>query len=66
VSINDRLAALGAFLSGVGAVLTSIWFVRRQRKQAREDCDRRLAEFERALHEGIEIERSHDEIRPTG
>jgi len=60
VSVSDRLAAVGAFLSGVGAVLTSVWYVRRQKQQAKRDCDERLKEFERALHEGIRIEKDHE------
>jgi len=58
---SDQLAALGAFLSGVGSVVTAGWFVRRQRKQAKLDCDERLAEFDRALHEGVEIGRQHED-----
>jgi len=62
----DQLAAAGAFLSGVGSVLSAAWYVRRQRKRADDDCAKRLEAFERALHEGIEIgthydaDRSHD------
>lgn len=57
----DSLAALGAFLSGVGSVVTASWYVRRARRQAEEDCQKRLAEFERALHEGVAIERGRHE-----
>jgi len=51
----ERLAALGAFLSGVASVVTAGWFVRRQKKQAKADCDQRLAEYQQALHEGLDI-----------
>jgi len=46
-------------------VLTSVWFVRKQKKQAKAECDERLADYQRALHEGIEIERTHDEDHQT-
>src|SRR4029453_12549245 len=62
----DPIAA-GAFLSGVASVLTASWYVRKARKRAIEECDKRLADFERALHEGIEIERGRDsQDRPAG
>ena len=54
---TDQLAAIGAFLSGVASVVTAYWYERRRRKRAEEDCDKRLAEFDRALHEGIDIAR---------
>jgi hypothetical protein len=64
---TDQIAALGAFLSGIGSVLSAAWFVRRQRKRADEECDKRIAEFDRALHEGVEIGRRHlDEDRQAG
>jgi hypothetical protein len=57
----DQIAALGAFLSGIGSVLSAAWYVKRQRKIAEQECDKRLAEYDRALREGIEIARSHDD-----
>ena len=56
---SDQLAALGAFLSGVGSVLSAVWYIRRAKRQAKADCDERLAEYDKALHEGIEIAK-HD------
>ena len=56
----DQLAALGAFFSGIGSALSAAWYVRRQRKRADSDCDKRIAEIDRALHEGIEIGRDHE------
>ena len=58
----DTLAAVGAFLSGVASVLTAAWYVRRARRRAKADCDQRLEEFDRALHEGIEIARHDDPV----
>ena len=55
----DQVAALGAFLSGVGSVLSAAWYIRRAKRQAKADCDERLAEYDKALHEGIEIAK-HD------
>jgi hypothetical protein len=57
----DQLAALGAFLSGAGSVLSAAWYVRRQRKRADDECDKRIQEFDRAFHEGVEIGRGRDE-----
>jgi hypothetical protein len=58
---HEELAAIGAFLSGVGSVVSAAWFVRRQRRQASEECDKRLQEYDRALHEGLNIARSDKE-----
>jgi len=51
----DAIAAAGAFLSGIASVLTAAWYTRRAKKGAEADCDKRLAEYDHALHEGIEI-----------
>jgi hypothetical protein len=61
----DQIAAAGAFLSGVASVLSAAWYVRRDRRQAKEDCDERITEIDRALHEGIKIEREHED-HPSG
>jgi uncharacterized membrane protein YdjX (TVP38/TMEM64 family) len=50
-------AALGAIPSGIAAVISSavsLWLVRRRE---RADCDKRVEEVVRALHEGIELGR---------
>ncbi len=47
----ERLAALGAFLSGVGSVLSAIWYAKKIRKRADEECEKRLAAFREGLHE---------------
>jgi len=49
----DQLAALGAFFSGMGSVLSAWLGIRYERKRGLADCERRLA----SLREGIEIER---------
>jgi hypothetical protein len=61
----DKIAALGAFFSGVASVLSAAWYVRRDRRQAKADCDQRIEEIDRALHEGIQIERERED-HPTG
>jgi len=63
---SDQAAAVGAFLSGVASVLSAAWYTRRAKKHADADCDKRLADYDRALHEGIDIERRRDEDRPGG
>jgi len=63
----DQIAALGAFLSGISSVLSAAWYARRQRKNARLECDARIAEIDKALHEGIEIARGtsgSDQVHP--
>jgi hypothetical protein len=57
----DQIAALGAFLSGVGSVLTASWYVRKNKKNADAECDKRIEEFDRALHEGVQIAREHED-----
>jgi hypothetical protein len=60
---SDELAAIGAFLSGAGSVISAAWYVRRQRRKAESDCQRRIEEIDRAIHEGIAIGRERDEDR---
>jgi hypothetical protein len=49
------LAALGAFLSGAGAVLSALLSMRFARKRAEAECERRIAEVKQAIHEGFEM-----------
>jgi len=49
----DQVAALGAFFSGMGSVVSAWLGIRYERKRGLADCERRLA----ALREGVEIER---------
>lgn len=53
----DTAAAVGAVLSGMGSVFAAAWFVKRSRKIAKEDCDQRMADMERAFQGGMEIGR---------
>ena len=48
-------AALGAFLSGAGAVLSAIVSIRLMRKRMEKDCARRIEEIRAAIHEGYEM-----------
>jgi hypothetical protein len=50
-------AALGAFFSGVGAVLSGIVSLRLVQKRDRKECDKRVADLHDAWREGIEIGR---------
>jgi hypothetical protein len=47
------MEALGAFLSGVAAVVSALVSLR----LARKSCDRRVEEVTRALREGMELGR---------
>lgn len=44
-----------AFLSGIGAVLSSIYALRRVRAKAERDCQQRIEEIKAAFHEGFEM-----------
>lgn len=50
----DALAALGAFLSGVGSVLGAWWAIKRVRKRDEEECEKRFAAFREGLRAGKE------------
>lgn len=56
---TDQAAAIGAFLSGVASVISGFWYVKRERKRLDAECEKRIADIDRALHEGIRI--AHDE-----
>jgi hypothetical protein len=49
------LAALGAFLSGAGSVLASVWALRSLRRRMDADCRQRIEEIKQALREGLEM-----------
>jgi hypothetical protein len=49
------LQALGAFLSGVAAVLSALVGHRIARRRCLEDCERRIEEVRAAIHEGYEM-----------
>jgi len=50
-------AAVGAFLSGIGAVLSAIVTIRMVRRRLEADCRQRIADIKQALHEGYEMRR---------
>lgn len=45
-------AALGAFLSGVGSVLTAGWALRRIKRADEAECEKRFAAFREGLRIG--------------
>jgi hypothetical protein len=47
----DQLSAIGAFLSGMGSVLSAVWYVRAMRKRFHAECEERLQAFRDGLHE---------------
>jgi hypothetical protein len=47
--------AIGAFLSGVGAVISAIVSLRIVQKRARQECEERIAEVRAAIREGYEL-----------
>ncbi|HEY7621681.1 MAG TPA: hypothetical protein VH834_18015 [Solirubrobacteraceae bacterium] len=51
------LAALGAFLSGVGSVIGALWALRRVRQQAEAECEKRFAAFRQGMKLGRKRER---------
>ena len=44
-------ASLGAFLSGIGAVISSVAYVKLVRRRADEECEKRMQAFKDGLHE---------------
>jgi hypothetical protein len=48
---TDRIAALGAFLSGAGSVLGAVLVIRSLRRRLAAECEERI----RLLKEGIKI-----------
>ena len=48
---------LTAFLSGVGAVISSLTALRIARKRMKAECDQRIEEVKKALREGLELGR---------
>ena len=46
---------VGAFLSGMGAVLSSVVSLRRARKRAEEQCAQRIEEVKQAMREGFAL-----------
>jgi len=40
----------------LGAALSSFWAVRRMKRNAKKECDDRMAEWLRAFHEGYETD----------
>ena len=53
------LTRIGAFLSGVGAVLSSIYALRAMRRRMEQQCRDRIEEVRKAIHEGYEM-RDHE------
>jgi hypothetical protein len=56
----DSTTALGAFLSGFGAAASALLSARILIRRARTDCDKRVEELMKTLHEGIEIGEHHE------
>jgi hypothetical protein len=48
-------AALGAFFSGIGAVLSALISIRVVQKRCEKQCNERIAEIRKAIHEGFEM-----------
>jgi len=47
--------AVGAFLSGAGAVLSSLLAIRIMRKRMEKNCQQRIEEIKHAIHEGYRM-----------
>jgi hypothetical protein len=48
---------VGAFLSGVGAVLSSVWALRSMRKRHEAACLERIEAVKQAMREGFQMGR---------
>ena len=53
----DAVAAVGAFLSGAGAVAGAFWSLSRQRKRLERDCEERFKAFREGIDLADELER---------
>jgi hypothetical protein len=49
------ISHVGAFLSGVAAVLSSVWALRSARKRYEAACLERIEEVKQAIREGYEL-----------
>jgi hypothetical protein len=55
IAVSVDLAALGAFFSGVGAVISALISVRLVQKRMKKECTERVEEIKKAIHEGYEM-----------
>jgi len=53
VSIDP--SEIGAFLSGIAAVISAIIGSKVARRRAKSDCEQRIEEVKRAMHEGFHM-----------
>lgn len=58
---SDYLAALGAFLAGIGSVLGAWRVIKRVKREERERCEERLREYREGLKEGLHMEERHED-----
>jgi len=59
----DAIAAIGAFLSGMGAMASGWWVIRSQRQRDDQRCKERIEEARRAFYEGLKIGKGEDASR---
>jgi hypothetical protein len=53
----DVELALGAFLSGAGAVLSTIFSLRVVHRQEQRECEKRIEDMKRTLFEAVHLGR---------
>jgi len=58
----DRIAALTAFLTGVGSILGAMWTLKRVKRNERADCAQRIKEIHDSYQEGYGagVKRRHE------
>jgi hypothetical protein len=60
----DALAGIGAFLSGMGAVVGAFYTIGRLRKRMEKECEERFAAFREGIRTGERLERKDDDVSP--
>lgn len=53
----SQVAAVGALLSGLAAIITAAISMRRLKKRLTDECDRRITELGRAFESGLKYEK---------
>jgi len=53
--VSLDLSEIGAFLSGGAAIISAVIGSKIARRRAKADCEQRIEEVKKAMHEGFEM-----------
>jgi hypothetical protein len=59
---GELLSASGAFLVGLGALISALFSLRGAKKKASDDCDKRIEDIRAAFKKGTEYEQRQARI----